>query len=193
MTPRIPPIQRQEADPRSEAQFLRIESLGGYVPNMHLTFGSHPELYAAWLPFAVHVMPNSTLAARHRQLLILGTCFAWRAVYPWAHHARISESLRALSSEEVARIEAGPGHASWSKNEAALLRACLETRTVGQISETTWATLAAHHDPKQLLDIVFTIGQYTLIATALNSLRVELDPGFEAPTWSKAPPDQAAR
>lgn len=158
---------------------------------MHLTFGSHPELYAAWLPFAVHVMPNSTLTTRDRQLLILGTCFAWRAIYPWAHHAKISESLRALSSDEIARIEVGPDHSSWSMSEAALLQACLETRSDGQVSERTWETLAAHYGQKQLLDIVFTIGQYTLIATALNSLRVELDAGFEAPTWSEASPGPA--
>jgi 4-carboxymuconolactone decarboxylase len=183
MTPRIPPIPRNEADPRSEAEFKRIESLGGYVPNMHLTFGSHPDLYAAWLPFAVHVMPNSSLAARDRQLLILGTSFAWRAVYPWSHHARISEALQALSPDEIARIESGPDDSSWSKREAALLRACLETRSDGQISEGTWEVLASQYDRKQLLDVVFTIGQYTLIAIALKSLRVGLDAGFEAPAW----------
>ena len=46
MSPRILPVAREEADPRSEAEFQRIESLGGYVPNIHLTFGAHPELYA---------------------------------------------------------------------------------------------------------------------------------------------------
>ncbi|HEY8152763.1 MAG TPA: carboxymuconolactone decarboxylase family protein [Myxococcota bacterium] len=192
MKARIPPIERRQADPRSEAEFERIESLGGYVPNMHLTFGAHPDLYAAWLPFAVHVMPNSSLPARDRQLLILGTSFAWRAIYPWSHHARISEALRALTSDEVARIESGPDHASWSSSEAALLRACLETRNDGRIAEETWKTLAAHFSHKQLLDIVFTIGQYTLIATALNSLQVELDAGFEAPAWIDAAREEGA-
>ena len=185
MKPRIPPIDRGDADPRSEAQFARIESLGGYVPNMHLTFGSHPELYSAWLPFAVHVMPNSSLPARERQILILGTSFAWRAVYPWAHHAKISEALRALSADEVARIADGPEHPSWSDAEAALLRACIETRSDGRIAEGTWQLLAARYDAKQLLDIVFTIGQYGLIASALNSLEVQLEAGFEPPAWSK--------
>lgn len=186
MKPRVPPITRENADPRSEAQFARIESLGGYVPNMHLTFGTHPELYSAWLPFAVHVMPNSSLPARDRQILILGTSFAWRAIYPWSHHAKISETLRALSADEVSRIAEGPDHPSWSQTEAALLRACVETRSDGRISERTWQTLAAQYGTNQLLDIVFTIGQYGLIASALNSLGVELEAGFEAPAWSKA-------
>lgn len=184
--PRIPPVAREEADARSEAEFQRIESLGGYVPNMHRTFGSHPDLYAAWLPFAVHVMPSSSLPARDRQLLILGTAFAWRAGYPWAHHARISQTLGALSAEEVARVEAGPGDAAWTPHEAALLSACVETRRDGRIGDRTWEALAKAYTREQLLDVVFTIGQYTLIATALNSLEVDLDPGFEEPSWSSS-------
>lgn len=186
MSARIPPVDRAKADPRSEAEFKRIESLGGYVPNMHLTFGAHPDLYSAWLPFAVHIMPNSSLDARSRQLLILGTSFAWRAAYPWSHHTRISEMLQAVSKDEVARIEAGPDHPSWSETEAALLRACTETRQDGRISGATWNALAAVFNQNQLLDLVFTIGQYTLIATALNSLDVELDPGFDQPQWARA-------
>jgi alkylhydroperoxidase family enzyme len=186
MKPRILPIAREHADPRAEAEFRRIESLGGYVPNMHLTFGSHPDLYAAWLPFAVHVMPNSTLDARSRQLLILGTCFAWQAGYPWSHHAKISEMLNALSGTEVARVESGPDDPAWSTTDTALLRACVETRREGRISDPTWETLTKSYGNNQLLDVVFTIGQYTLIATALNSLDVELDPGYELPAWALA-------
>jgi len=189
---RIAPTPREEADPRSEAEFQRIESLGGYVPNIHLTFGSHPDLYAAWLPFAVHVMPNSTLEARDRQLLILATCHAWRAPYPWSHHVRISEALGVLEPEEADRIVEGAGHPAWSEKEAALLRACTETRERGRITDSTWSTLATVYDDRQLLDVVFTIGQYGLVATALNSLGVELDPGFELPDWhSEGEPDGA--
>ena len=150
MGARLRPIRREDADPRSEAEFARIESLGGYVPNMHLTFGSHPELYAAWLPFAVHVMPNSTLEARDRQLLILGTSFTWRAAYPWSHHARISEALQAITAEELPRIEAGPDQPGWSEKEAALLRSCRETRDHGRIQDPTWSTLAKHFTAKQV-------------------------------------------
>jgi hypothetical protein len=35
------------------------------------------------------------------------------------------------------------------------------------------------------MDVVFTIGQYGLIATALNSFRVELDEGFQLPAWGR--------
>jgi alkylhydroperoxidase family enzyme len=185
MTARIPPVRRADADPKVEAAFQRIESLGGYVPNMHLTFGRHPELYAAWLPFAVHVMPDSTLKPRHRQLLILRASYSWRAPYPWAHHARISKVVSDLADVEIEATAADVEAGTWAPLERALLHACDETRLHGAIQAATWQALAAELGPRELLDVVFTIGQYALIATALNSLHVQLDEGFETPAWAE--------
>jgi alkylhydroperoxidase family enzyme len=150
---------------------------------MHLTFGQHPELYAAWLPFAVHVMPNSTLEPRHRQLLILRTSYAWQAPYPWSHHARISKLVSNLTDAEIEATVLDLDRSAWSPLELALLRACDETRSHGAIQEATWQLLARELGQRELLDVVFTVGQYALIATALNSLRVELDEGFSLPAW----------
>jgi len=185
MTARIPPVRRSDADPKVEAAFERIESLGGYVPNMHLTFGRHPDLYAAWLPFAVHVMPNSTLAPRHRQLLILRTSYSWRAPYPWAHHARISKVVSDLGDAEIEATAADLDPARWGPLDLTLLRACDDTRLHGSIQEPTWKVLSSELGQRELMDVVFTIGQYALIATALNSLRVELDEGFALPAWAQ--------
>ena len=185
MFARIPPVPRADAEARVELEFKRIESLGGYVPNMHLTFGQHPDLYAAWLPFAIHVMPNSTLKARHRQLLILRTSYSWRAPYPWAHHARISKIVSDLADVEIDATAGDLAVNQWSALDLALLCACDETRLHGSIQEATWQLLSTELCQLELVDIVFTIGQYALIATALNSLRVQLDEGFKRPAWAE--------
>ena len=49
------------------------------------------------------------------------------------------------------------------------------------ISDTTWQSLTAHFNRQQMLDLIFTVGQYNLVSMALNSLGVQLDvgvPGF---------------
>ena len=38
--------------------------------------------------------------------------------------------------------------------------------------------LCAAFDDRQLLDIVFTVGVYTIMSTILNTARVPLEPGF---------------
>jgi hypothetical protein len=45
------------------------------------------------------------------------------------------------------------------------------------VRDETWRALAERYDEKQLLDTVFTVGQYNLVSWALNSLGVELDQG----------------
>ena len=49
------------------------------------------------------------------------------------------------------------------------------------ISDGTWANLANHWNEQQLLDLIFTVGQYTLVSMALNSAGVQLDAGI--PGW----------
>ena len=43
------------------------------------------------------------------------------------------------------------------------------------VSDETWETLAKHYSTEQLMDAVFTVGQYNLVSWALNSFGVPLD------------------
>ena len=43
------------------------------------------------------------------------------------------------------------------------------------VSEATWSALAKKYSITQMIDLVFTIGQYNLVSWALNSLGVPLD------------------
>jgi 4-carboxymuconolactone decarboxylase len=43
-------------------------------------------------------------------------------------------------------------------------------------ARATWKALAQHYSEQQLMDLVFTVGEYTLVSMALNSFGVQLDP-----------------
>ena len=47
------------------------------------------------------------------------------------------------------------------------------------VTDETWATLSEGYDQRQMMEAVFTVGQYNLVAMWLNSLGVQLEPGFE--------------
>ena len=84
-----------------------------------------------------------------------------------------------LSEDEIQRITRGPDAAGWDPFEAALLRAVDELNTNTSISNSTWSALAAHYNSEQLIDFVFTVGEYKLVSMALNTLGVQLEEGFE--------------
>ncbi len=175
--PRIAPIEDQDTDAETLAQLAKLSGMGGgRVLNIFRTLAHHPELMRRWLVFANHVLGKSTLPARERELAILRVGFLCKSEYEWGQHVLIARRC-GISDAEIARVAEGPGARGWSEPEAALIRAADELHADQIVSDATWATLSLHFDRKQLMDLVFTIGQYHLVAMALNSFGVQRDPG----------------
>ena len=146
--------------------------------NITKTLAHHPALADNWLPFAGYVLRESTLPARERELLILRIGYLCGSEYEWGQHTRIARGV-GLSDDEIVRVTGGPDAAGWSSFDRALLRAADELHRDAYISDRTWAELDARYDTKQLMDVVFTVGQYNLVSMALKSFRVPLDEGVE--------------
>ena len=53
------------------------------------------------------------------------------------------------------------------------LAARLELHADADISDPTWDDLVAHFSTEQLLDILFTVGQYNMVSMVLNTLGVQ--------------------
>ena len=80
-----------------------------------------------------------------------------------------------IDREEIARIADGPDATGWSPDDAALVRAVDELVDDAMITDATWAALSETMDEHQLMDLVFTVGAYDLLAMAFRSFGVELD------------------
>jgi len=146
--------------------------------NIFATLARHPELFKAWLPFGGYLLTAGTLSGRERELLILRTALNCGSPYEWGQHVRISLA-GGIDRETIDRVAAGPEDAGWSGSESALLRAADELHSGAKITDETWAQLAAAYDERQLIEITMVVGQYHMVAFALNSLGVEQDEGLE--------------
>ena len=180
--PRIPPLAESQSDDETRAMLERTRQQGR-VFNIFKTLANHPKLLKRWLVFGSHVLSKSTLPARERELLILRTGWLCRSEYEWGQHVVIGRQA-GLSDEEIRRITEGPEAPGWSPFDATLLRAVEELRTNTFITDSTWQALEERYDTEQMMDLVFTVGQYVMLAMALNSFGVELDEGiagFEPP------------
>ena len=80
-----------------------------------------------------------------------------------------------VDADEVARVAAGPDTPGWSNLEQALLRAVDELLRDALIGDETWATLAGDLEERELMDLVFTVGAYDVLAMALKTFGVPLD------------------
>lgn len=146
--------------------------------NIFRTFARHPRLMRAWLPFGGYLLATGTLPVADRELVILRTAVRCGSSYEWGQHVRIALAV-GMSRETIDRVPAGPDAAGWTSHEAALLQAVDELHGTARVSDATWDTLAATYDEQQLIETIVLIGQYHLVAFALNSFGVELDDGLE--------------
>jgi alkylhydroperoxidase family enzyme len=175
--PRIDPMPESEWS--DEVREILPQNPGAtHVANIFTTLARHPKLLKRWLVFGGHILGKSTLPPREREILILRTGWLWRCEYEWGQHVIIGRKA-GLSDDEIRRITQGATAPGWDPFEAALLRAADELRADAMISDATWRVLAARYGTRELIDLVFTVGQYTLVSMALNTLGVALDPGVE--------------
>jgi 4-carboxymuconolactone decarboxylase len=175
--PRIAPLPEPEWD--DETREL-MESLrrDGHIYNIFATLARHPQLLKKWLVFAGHVLSKSTLPARDREIAILRMAWLCRAEYEWGHHGAIGKQA-GLSDDDIKCVRGGPGAAGIDPFEATLLRAVDELHANTVIGDSTWKALAERYNTQQVLDLLFTAGQYKLVSMVLNSAGVQLEEGFE--------------
>lgn len=139
---------------------------------------NYSKLYNRWRVFGNHVLYKSSLPIREKEILILRTGWLCNSKYEWAQHSLIAKRF-GLSEEEILKIKEGPDAEGWNTLESTLLRAADELYIDSFISDSTWKELAKTYNLQQLMDVVFTVGQYSLTAMALNSLGIQLEEGMK--------------
>lgn len=178
--PRVLPVPESEWTPEVR-EMLETSAGGGRVLNVFSTLARNPALMKSWLAFGQHVLMASKFPPRERELAILRIGWLCRSEYEWGQHAVIGK-LCGLSAEEVARVKAGAETSGWSDDDRTVLRAADELHRESMITDATWTALTRRFNVEQLMDFVFTVGQYQLVCMALNTFGVQLDhgiPGFD--------------
>ena len=175
-SPRVAPLADSEWNDEAEEVLGRLRRGDGRVLNIFRTLGHHPKLLKRWMVFGNHVLSKSSLSPRDREIAILRIGWLCQAEYEWGQHADISRQI-GMTEAEITRVSAGPGAEGWTPLESALIRAVDELHADAMISNETWEALSAHYETQQLMDLVFTVGQYNLVSMALNTLGVQLDEG----------------
>ena len=143
------------------------------------TMAHHPELAHAYFTLNGHVLMATTLSERQRELLIMRVAAVRKCGYEWAQHLFMARDV-GLTDEEIGRIGYGPESPFWDDLDAALMGAVDELIMDGTLSAPTWQTLSAALDTRQILDPIFTVGTYDLLARLFNALQMEIDDDIPA-------------
>ena len=172
--PRILPLADSELTPEQTERLAKSRDAKGGLLNIFRTLVKSPDGYRAFSWWGGYVMGRNSLSPRDREIVILRTGWLCKSGYEWTQHHRIGLQS-GLSADDIERIKLGAGAEGWSPAERALLMAADDLNRDHFVSNPVWAELAKHYKERQLMDVVFTAGQYTQVSMILNSFGIQVE------------------
>lgn len=179
---RIPSLEIEEWDERVRALFAptpeRWKALQEGAPRpLHIltTLAHHSVLLEPFLKFASTLTLEGRVPRREAELASLRAAWNCQSEFEWGHHREYGLAA-GLSAQEIDRVAVGPEASGWCGLDRAILRAADELQSTQTINDTTWTRLSAHYDSAQLIELLFTIGQYTTLSWITNALKISLEP-----------------
>ena len=176
--PRVPPLKLEECTP--EQRELLTKGNPARILNVFATIARHADLYRRWIPFGNHILFKSTLSPRDREIAILRIGWLCKSGYEFAQHTVVGRRA-GLSDDEIERTKHGADAPGWSESERWIVKATDELHEDAFISDGTWAGLTKHYNTNQMIDLVFTVGQYNMVSMVLNSFGVQLEEKVQGP------------
>ena len=173
---RLAPPSRDDLAPETAALLDLASSPDGEPLGTIAVLAHRPQLVGPFLGWAAALALEGTLPKREHELLALRASFRCGSAFEWGEHVGYGRQA-GLSDDDIARVATGEG---WEGSDAALIRAVDELVGGCAISDETWSALAGAFDAAALVEIVYVVGQYTMLSMVANGLGV--------PSVAGAPP-----
>lgn len=144
-------------------------------PAIFTTLSRNKGLFWGWMHFAGRLMPFGRLSRRESELVIITVSGLADCAYERAHHVVMGRRA-GVTAEDIAAIDAATEPAHWTERERLLIGATRELHDTSDLSDASWARLAAVFDERELVEILMLTQHYEMLATVLGVLRLEPDP-----------------
>jgi alkylhydroperoxidase family enzyme len=176
---RIPPSGPAEWAPETRAILKDAtpasESPNGEgPPNILYTIAHHPALLPPFLAFSSALALRGVLARRDSEILALRAAWNCRSAFEWGHHVEYGKA-EGLTHEQIQAIAGGPDPGTWEPEQRLLLRAADELHTRQDLPDELFAELLERFGHAEIVEIVFVVGQYTMLSMVANATGVPVE------------------
>ena len=141
-------------------------------PRIFTTIGRHHGVFWGWLHFAGRLMPRGRLPRIDTELVILRVAAVRGSDYEFNHHQLLGRRA-GLSADDIERVRVGSGALGWTDRQSLLLRVAESLLENRDLDDALWAELSAAEDEPKMIELVMLVGHYDMLATTLNTLRVQ--------------------
>lgn len=147
--------------------------LNGSKYNFTHWFANHPELATNWMRYN-HALSRGVLDPVLREIVVLRVAYRFGSDYEWNLHQQISGAM-GFGPEHFDAVREGPDAPRWNDLERLCLRAADALCEQHDIGDDLWQALSAQLGPKEMMELLFLVGSYTLLAWVLRTVRMPLE------------------
>jgi len=163
------PVPRADELRADVAALLPLIAPAGREPARTMAvLARQPDLLSPFLGWAAALALNGVLSHRDHELLALRAASNCGSEFEWVEHAEYAREA-GLSEHEIALVARPINDGGWTAGERALLRAADELHADRDVSDATWAELGAHYEAPALVEMLFVVGQYTMLSMVANA------------------------
>src|SRR3954471_8334486 len=163
-------------DPATASDSVR-EALEAVPPLNVFRMVAHAETaFRPWLRFGAALLAEAELDALLRELAILRVArLTPGADYEWVQHVPIALGCGA-SEEQIAALATGDVEAEcFSADQRIVMRFTTEVVRDATPAEATWAAASGRFSPRELIELLLTIGQYMTLGRIMATTRIDID------------------
>jgi alkylhydroperoxidase family enzyme len=161
----------------SQAPDAVSDALGALPPLNIFRMLAHAETaLRPFLRFGGAVLQDLQLDPKLRELAILQVAARAEAEYEWVQHVAIGLAV-GLTEDQIAAVERGAidTDPALGSAERAVLTFTAELLETPRVSDETFAAVSAHLSPREIVELMLTVGNYLMLARVMTTLELELD------------------
>lgn len=176
---RLSPVDEADLQEKTLAALAPYRGQDGRIYTIWATLAHHEDALRRFLVFGNHVLGKNTLPLTSRELMILRIAARAQAAYEWDQHVRIAR--RAGLADETILAAATGDWDGLDELDRVLLIATDSLLDRQGVDDELWARLTSHLSIEQVIDVLYTVGQYLTIATVINTLGVQVESDLALP------------
>ena len=142
--------------------------------NMLGAAANFPALTKAFMAYNNQVVTNSSITTREREIIILRLGWLTQCEYEYVMHLILGRRA-GLTDTEIAAIESGPDSDGLNPEDRDLVRMTDEVLRNYRISDDTWERLSTRYTANQIMDMIFLVGCYSVMAMYINTFRIPVE------------------
>lgn len=170
---RLPPLP-QPLDPIMQQMFDKRRAMGGAIINLQLVTGHAPKFSRAAAAMAFTIRFDAITPRRLLELVIMRTAEIVRSDYEINQHRPLMK-LCGYSDAQIAAVASWRGSLLFDDKQRALLAYVEQMAQGGEVDDATFAALAQHFSPQEIVEISYTVGSYYANGLLTKALRIETE------------------